>query len=59
MAESYFKRIDPDAGVKEIVEYLDYLALRLQENFETIDDENMTEDFLKRTGGNYNGYKGN
>lgn len=51
MADSYFRRINRDADNAKIIEYLDYLANRLSENFENIDVDNLSDNLKNKIGG--------
>lgn len=51
MADSYIKRISTTADHKEIIEYLDYLADRLNYILENIDTENLTDQLNSKIGG--------
>ena len=51
MADCFFRRINRDADKDKIIEYLDYLADRLTENFENIEYENLSDELKKQIGG--------
>ena len=51
MADTYIKRISSDAKGKEINEYLNYLAQRLEYILENIDEENLTDKLKNKIGG--------
>ncbi|MBR6513327.1 MAG: hypothetical protein IKT46_00695 [Clostridia bacterium] len=50
MADSYIKRISPNATNTEICEYLNYLADRLGYILENLDEENMTDSYNRKGG---------
>lgn len=51
MAENSFKRINKNASREEIIEYLNYLTLRLEHILENIDEDNLTDEIKKKIGG--------
>ncbi len=51
MADTYIRRIDPNAKGKEINEYLNYLTDRLEYILENIDEENLTDKLKNKIGG--------
>lgn len=51
MADISFKLIKRNATNEDIVEYLDYMARRLEYAFENLDEENLTENLKKKIGG--------
>jgi len=51
MADLFLRKINRNASVKDIIEYLDYLCDKLESNFENIEFENLSNDLQKRIGG--------